>query len=672
MAKREQSKNRLHPRKQPRDQQSPQRRPRAFLYVVPLFLALAAAVGWYFLFCAPWSVEQPAGGDQPSGRQDAIAVVETSRPDSPPIEPLPSSGSSTAMVSVVTPQARARWDAHRQGLKPLDEEWNTETLNTAAGSQLKSLGKLLTHPELLSTEQLQLLLAKNFSCGPLLPQNTRQTFEDQSLTVIQGVIDAETLQPGTSGKYRGAEGFTEALQSLLEPLREATDVRFKFKLFNIQTEDESFTTRQFFAISGQTPDGMLEQNATWLIRWKFPQLAGEPQLQWIGVEAFEQVRTHTTGPPLFVDCTMAALGDNDAYRDQLQYSISHWVERIEMYLDFYFFEHTGLAVGDVNGDDLEDIYVCQQGGLPNRLLVQQADGTFKDVSAEAGVDFLDLTYSALFVDLDNDGDQDMVVSTRFYVLFLSNDGQGNFTHRTAGSPGRGYSLAAADFDLDGDLDIYACLYYARRRDAAALPVPAPYYDANNGGANYLLRNDGDMTFTDITRESGLDMNNTRFSLAAAWEDYDNDGDADLYVANDFGRNNLYRNEGGKFTDVAAEAGVEDGAFGMSVSWGDYNHDGLMDIYVANMFSAAGNRVTYQRRFKPQATGEAKSRLQHTARGNTLFENRGDGTFRDVSGDAGVTMGRWGWASLFADINNDRWEDLVLSNGYFTGSDPNDL
>ena len=152
----------------------------------------------------------------------------------------------------------------------------------------------------------------------------------------------------------------------------------------------------------------------------------------------------------------------------------------------------------------------------------------------------------------------------------------------------------------------------------------------------------------------------------------NDGDADLYVANDFGRNNLYRNEGGKFTDVAAEAGVEDGAFGMSVSWGDYNHDGLMDIYVANMFSAAGNRVTYQRRFKPQATGEAKSRLQHTARGNTLFENRGDGTFRDVSADAGVTMGRWGWASLFADINNDRWEDLVLSNGYFTGSDPNDL
>ena len=668
MPKRKRSKTWRHPR----DQQSSQHRSRTFLYVVPLVLALAAALGWYFLFRAPWPAEQPVSSDQPSDRQDTVAVVEDSRPDSPPIKQLPSSESSTSLVSVVTPQARARWDAQRQGLNPLDEEWNTETLNTAAGSQLKSLGKLLTHPELLSTERLQPLLAKSFSCGPLLPQKTRPTFEDQSLTVIQGVTDAGTLQPETRGEYRGAAGFTEALQSLLEPLREATNVRFKFKLFNIQLEDDSFTTRQFFAISGQTPDAMLDQNATWLIRWKFPQPGEEPQLQWIGVEAFEQVRAHTTGGPLFVDCTEAALGANDAYRNQLRYSISHWVERIEMYLGFYFFEHTGLAVGDVNGDDLEDVYVCQQGGLPNRLFVQQADGTLKDISAEAGVDFLDLTYSALFVDLDNDGDQDLVVSTRFHLLFLSNDGQGNFQRQTAGSPGRGYSLAAADFDLDGDLDIYACLYYARRRDAAALPVPAPYYDANNGGANYLLRNDGGWTFTDVTTEVGLDVNNTRFSLAAAWEDYDNDGDADLYVANDFGRNNLYRNEGGKFTDVAAEAGVEDGAFGMSVSWGDYNHNGLMDIYVANMFSAAGNRVTYQRHFKPHATGEAKSRLQHTARGNTLFENRGDGTFRDVSADAGVTMGRWGWASLFTDINNDRWEDLVLANGYFTGSEPNDL
>ena len=98
----------------------------------------------------------------------------------------------------------------------------------------------------------------------------------------------------------------------------------------------------------------------------------------------------------------------------------------------------------------------------------------------------------------------------------------------------------------------------------------------------------------------------------------------------------------------------------------------MDVYIANMFSAAGNRVAYQPEFRRGSSSDARSQMQYIAKGNTLFENNGDGTFRDVSVEAGVTMGRWGWASLFADINNDSWDDLVLANGYFTGSEPDDL
>ena len=237
------------------------------------------------------------------------------------------------------------------------------------------------------------------------------------------------------------------------------------------------------------------------------------------------------------------------------------------------------------------------------------------------------------------------------------------------------TLAAADYDNDGDLDLYAGCYAAR---AATQLVgrPVPYHDANNGARNALLRNDGRAQFTNVTRQVGLDENNRRFTMACAWEDFDNDGDLDLYVANDFGRNNLYRNDGGTFHDVAAELGVEDLSAGMSVSWGDANRDGLMDLYVSNMWSSAGNRVAYQRRFLGgHGDEQTRADFQRHARGNSLFLNRTtspSGGFDDVSEAAAVTLGRWAWSSRFADINNDGWEDLLVANGYITQDDTGDL
>ena len=236
------------------------------------------------------------------------------------------------------------------------------------------------------------------------------------------------------------------------------------------------------------------------------------------------------------------------------------------------------------------------------------------------------------------------------------------------------SLAAADYDEDGDLDIYACAYnrnlfyepFDAVRDAAAIDTFI-VHDANNGAKNSLLRNDGNGAFTDVTESVGLDENNHRYSYGAAWEDFDNDGDLDIYIANDFGRDNLYRNDGGTFRDISDAANIENSAAGMGITWTDYDRDGWMDVYVSNMWSSAGRRVTQQPQFKVDDI-EVKKRLQRFARGNTLLHNSGDGTFEDRSGPLGVEMGRWAWSNQFVDLNNDSWEDLVVANGYLTGTD----
>ncbi len=145
----------------------------------------------------------------------------------------------------------------------------------------------------------------------------------------------------------------------------------------------------------------------------------------------------------------------------------------------------------------------------------------------------------------------------------------------------------------------------------------------NGPPNFLFRNrlkaDGSGAFEDCTAETGMDQNNDRFSFAPAWCDYNGDGWPDLYVANDFGRKNLYRNKDGHFRDVAAEAGVEDIGPGMSASWFDYDGDGKPDLYVANMWTDAGQRVIEDDKFQP-AKEQPVAYRAHTM-GNSLFRNR---------------------------------------------------
>ncbi|MFK7911311.1 MAG: FG-GAP repeat domain-containing protein [Akkermansiaceae bacterium] len=590
---------------------------------------------------------------------------------------------------------------------PSKDGWDTEVLASKATKQLKEIGKLLNDFDTVNTESLAKLVDDDFACELLRPAEMTTVIEDEFLTIerLKAVPPLPSLENSTvmddhigTLKHRGADGLAESIRIAFSPFSKIKNIQFKAKIFKVLKKPNTVLTRQYLSISGTKPDGSespgkIELHTTWDMSWKLGSDGAKPKIRWIRVVEFEQTESRQPGGAMFVDCTESVLGSNPAYAEQFLFGLNHWFERIQDKGSDVLRGNPGLAVGDVNGDGLDDLYVCQERGLPNRIFIQNADGTAREESAQRGVDWLQSSRSALFVDLDNDSDQDLVVAILGGLVLAENNGEGNFTLRNVLKTGDDVmSLSAADYDMDGRLDLYACLYYREKKlgsgaqqAVASAEAGFTLHDANNGARNVFFKNEinvtGEWNFVDVTERVGLDVNNHRYSLAASWDDFDNDGDLDLYVANDYGRDHLYRNDssldadaeqGRKFVDISNTANVEDSATGMSTSWADYDRDGWMDIFVANMWSSAGNRITFQDRFKSNASPEAKRRFQRVARGNTLLHNQGDGTFADHSAQAGIEMGRWAWGTNFIDLNNDGWEDVVVANGYITTEDTGDL
>ena len=509
------------------------------------------------------------------------------------------------------------------------EGWPGEALSRMALSRLNNLSNSKT------AKEIQAFLAEGFISTSLEP--------DTPADPLWGDL---IKRSGEGGIHTPTSP-----EALLKKIKALGKIKFKV------TRVENRTTH----LHVEADRSGAEYSASWLTSWTDTK---PPKLINLTVKNFETIISEG---PWFHDVTNTVIGKNPRFKPQVLHGIDHWAQRITRIGDLSLAGHHGLAVGDVDGDGLEDLYVCDGGSLPNQLYLQQPDGTAKEVALDWGVAWLEDSRSALFVDLDNDGDQDLVVATIAMIAFAENLNNQAFKLR-GGFPGAPYpfSLSAADFDLDGDLDIYTCIYGAgnqpKKRGFEA-SSPTPFNEAENGGRNVLLSNLGGFQFVDVTRKVGLDQNNTRWSFSASWEDYDRDGDPDLYVANDFGRNCLYQNNNGEFSNIARRAGVEDMAAGMSVSWGDSNRDGAPDLLIGNMFSSAGQRVSYQRNYEA-----GKKRM---ARGNTLFIASKDG-FQDASIASGITNGGWAWSSGFADLNNDGWQDLVITNGYLSNSRDDDL
>ena len=429
-----------------------------------------------------------------------------------------------------------------------------------------------------------------------------------------------------------------------------------------------------YDIAGTRTDaGREERVGHWRTQW-----ARDGSNQWRAFrwEATEETVSRTRGP-IFIDVTTEALGQTESYKNQLLYGADHWRTVLDGACGIDVYGNNGLAVGDYDNDGLDDFYICQGAGLPNRLYHNRGDGTFEDVTEPAGVGVLDNTACALFVDFENKGLQDLLVVCGSGPLLFLNQGKGKFqlkrdAFKFAQPPQGTFTHAAvADYDRDGLLDIYFCLYsYYQGLDQYRYPVP--YFDARNGPSNFLLHNQGNATFADRTEAAGLNADNDRYSFACAWGDANGDGSPDLYVANDFGRSNLYRNnDDGTFTAVSTEAAVEDVGAGMSACWFDFDNDGNQDIYVANMWSAAGLRVSEQPRFHEKDPENIRALYRRHARGNSLYRNTGNGKFENVSAQAGVEMGRWSWSSDAWDVDHDGYPDLYIANGYISGPDARD-
>lgn len=548
---------------------------------------------------------------------------------------------------------------------PSTEAWESEAFTESISSLLKKgMAAWLVAPDEEAFIKVKKTLVETITSTALRPSALKPIYQTHEITILESA-SSETAPPGSNG-------FLEALTDLAVPLKGASDKRAKFKVKHVQQQEDMIEAHLLFEFRGKRHEGWHQITSVWHTQWT----PAEPyHLRHVEVRAYREA-VPSEGRLEFEDIAPRVLAGEPAYTDHLAYSFDYWRSRSDRSLVADLLGAQGLVVGDVNGDLLDDVYVLQPGGLPNRLLLHETDGTARDVAPDAGVALLDFCRSGLLIDLDQDADNDLVVALAWAVVFFENDGSGIFTPRgKIASDGQINSMAAADYDADGFLDLYVCgrdASGALKAEQGALGIPMPYYDANNGGPNMLLRNKGNFAFVDVTRDVGMDVNNRRFSLACAWEDVDNDGDQDLYVSNDFGRNNLFRNDGGRFTDIAVEAGVVDIGPGMSAAWGDHNADGLMDLYVGNMWSNAGNRITLQDAFLPEASKDTKAQARRHARGNSVYVNQGDGTFEDATHVSGANMARWAWSSNFMDLNNDGHEDLIVANGMITTEDTGDL
>lgn len=344
----------------------------------------------------------------------------------------------------------------------------------------------------------------------------------------------------------------------------------------------------------------------------------------------------------------------------------------------YIYLGGGVSAGDINNDGLTDLYFTGNM-VENRLYLNKGNLQFKEISIAANVAGDSRWYTgSTMVDVNNDGYLDIYCSVagkfepRSNQLFI-NQGDNTFVERAEeyGLAELGNSIQSTffDYDKDGDLDVYVANY-----PSTSFNAPTEYYSykMNNTKSiesDKLFKNNGDNTFTDVTVESGL----TSFglTLSATVADLNNDGWPDLYISNDFSSPDfMYQNnQDGTFTNIIKKATKHTSHFGMGVDIADFNNDGLLDILQVDMDAADNRRAKANMAsmnpnlFWANINAGFQSQYMHnTLQLNNGVINEGFPDFSNVSRLAGISSTDWSWGPLLADLDNDGFKDVFITNG----------
>ena len=319
-----------------------------------------------------------------------------------------------------------------------------------------------------------------------------------------------------------------------------------------------------------------------------------------------------------------------------------------------------VAVCDFDNDGWNDFYCTNsRTGTLNALYHNQHDGTFRDVAgpmnvAKANESGTGVSMGAVWGDYDNDGYEDLFVyKWGKCELYHNNEGK-SFTNVTGntGLPGWINANTAIWFDYnnDGYADLFIGCYYPETVNLWHLKttviMPESFEYANNGGRNYLMKNNGDGTFSDVTLQSGL--TSTKWTLACGALDINRDGYQDLVVANDYSVDEIFLNEGGKsFKEAGRQMGIGySPKSGMNVSFGDVDNSGNLGIYISNI-TEMGVLLQGNNFWVPEKKGNG-----------IVYENR--------AREKGVELGGWSYGTQFGDLNNDGSQDIYTANGFISG------